>query len=156
MEEDVACLMPAAAREYTATDDARTTLPLAAPEATQQAPRQSFRRCHGPMGANLDAAVAADAAIVVKVQTIVAALNGSRRAVLPAFAAQATCIGIGHRPAQKVTPQEGLQAFRAKARRAGIRQLERNLARPVADDLRKCTGDTKGVGRRQGRQLFRG
>ena len=42
------------------------------------------------MGADFDATVASDAAIVVKVQTIVAALNGSRRAVLPAFAAETT------------------------------------------------------------------
>jgi hypothetical protein len=42
------------------------------------------------MGADFDAAVTADATIGVKVQTIVAASNGSGRAILPAFAAEMT------------------------------------------------------------------
>lgn len=156
MEGGVVCLMRAAARKNTATGDARAALSFAAPQRTQQAPGKGFRRCHGSMGADFDAAVAADAAIVVKTQTIFLTLDGADRAVLPALAAQATGIGIGHRPAQKVTPQEGLQAIRAKARGAGLRQLEGDVIRSIAGDARRRMGNTESVGCGQDWQLLRG
>ena len=107
------------------------------------------------MGADFDAAVAADAAIVIKEKTIIAALNGFGRAVFPALTAQAAGVGSGHRSPEKMAPQKRLQKIRAKTRGAGIRQLEGDVRRPFANDASGCVVDTQRVGRSQGRQLRR-